>query len=243
MVQHTYRFLATCQSVDEQLWEVHPEECHHLKKVLRLKEGAEVEFFDGNGTSGRGTLVKASATLSVIQADTKTFCEPPSKVVNLGIGALKPGFLDDLIPSLTELGLTHLHVFLSEGVSSDRMTEKALTRWHRILISASRQCRRLYLPKITCWKNLNSLLENHDFSSGERFFLHPGNPDEFGLRLKKLSDDQRNLISVIVGGEKGFSESELGLLSQKSWEQVGMGPLILRAYTAAISAVSLMSLS
>ena len=240
---HTYRFLANLQNPEEKLWTVDPDECHHLKKVLRLKEGSEVEFFDGNGTWGIGTLVKAGMAQSVIKADQVTVCEPPARVISLGIGALKPGFVDDLIPSLTELGLSHLHVFLSEGVSSDRMTEKALNRWNRILLSSSRQCRRAYLPKISCWKNLKSLLDDHDFSSGTRYFLHPGKVPEFGRRLHTLTKTERNLISVIVGGEKGFSESELQLLSQSAWDQVGMGSLILRAYTAALSAVSLASLS
>ena len=117
-MKHVFRFLAMSDGTN---WVVSGEEHQHLSRVLRIKEGEPVEFFDGLGNIGQGKVRSISKSQTLILQESITSTPPRERSLEIAIGALKPKTMDDLIPSLVELGCDHLHIFLQDGFSSVQM--------------------------------------------------------------------------------------------------------------------------
>ena len=65
------------------------------------------------------------------------------------------------------------------------------------------------------------------------FILNP----TIGIRLLELKR-VKSKVSVCCGPEKGFDKAEVEFLTDVGFKNVRLGPRILRAETAAISAIS-----
>ena len=62
-----------------------------------------------------------------------------------------------------------------------------------------------------------------------------------GVRKKPVvvETSEGDSIAILIGPEGGWTEDERASFSESSWTRVTMGPLILRAETAAIAALSI----
>ena len=239
-MSHQYRFLGHRLPGDREQWKIVGEEARHLKKVVRLKEGDQVEVFDGKGSYAEG-LVEFRESNVFVRISSSGFEKSPGQKLVLGVGALKPGFVDDLLPSLTELGMQEIHIFLQEGVSKTRLQEKTRLRWEKILVSAAKQCKCNYLPEVSCWPSLSEFLGHLQGRFSRGFYLQPGATRDFLRELQETG--QESGLCAVVGSEKGFSPDESRLLGDSFLLPVSLGPLVLRAYTATLSAGVLLSAS
>ena len=233
-MKHTYRFFA---DFTENQWNIDPADIIHITKVLRLKNGDAVEVFNGNGKTAVGTInVISGKKVEFIPKQSKSF-EKKDHVLAIGIGALKPGFIDDILPPLIELDVDEVHVFLQNATAKSRLNEKVRERWNKITISSCKQCKRPFLPKIYCWQSAEEMIANELISNFNSKFILIPNAD---LPLIKADGYQQNTIAII-GGEKGFSDSEESSLLKFGFQAVNLGETILRAYTAGIAVASILS--
>ena len=238
-MKHTFRFLGTCEqtSTHKQEWVISGDEHHHLKKVLKLSVGDAVEVFDGKGSSASGELSFLDNKKALVSATPLEKKEGKSHY-SIAIGALKPGFIDDLLPSLTELGVDGVHIFLSAQVEKSRISEKAINRWHKIILASVKQCKRNYLPEIKTWPDLQCMLDAFENQGTECIVLDASGTEPF---LNHVSREAKHSMCAVVGGEKGFSEQELAMFSSRKLQCQKLGAHILRAYTAAIATASILS--
>lgn len=245
-MRHTYRFLAeqVAGSAPEQLWCIRDEEFRHLQQVLRLPVGAEVEVFDGQGCWAQGCLRELRGKEAWVSSASPVFEAAPVAPLCLAVGALKPGFIDELLPSLVELGLDVLHVFMQEAVAKNRLQAKVTERWAKIVIAAAKQSKRARLPQVKAWESFPELLRELKSQYRRAYVLQPGASQDFLEQLQR--DEQQGLrggLCAVVGGEKGFAPEEELLLAQQGFQAVSLGPRILRAYTASIAAMTLLMAS
>jgi 16S rRNA (uracil1498-N3)-methyltransferase len=103
-MSHLFRFLGA-PSADGDAWELREEEAHHVSRVLRLGEGAEVEVTDGAGRLVRGTLTQVGAKLVRVAVAAERRVERERGRFVFAVGALKPGGVDDVLAPLVELGV------------------------------------------------------------------------------------------------------------------------------------------
>ncbi|MCB9228802.1 MAG: 16S rRNA (uracil(1498)-N(3))-methyltransferase [Deltaproteobacteria bacterium] len=243
-MKHLYRFLVERDPVEEDgCWRILPDERHHLTRVLRMKSGDAAEYSDGKGTWGSGSIRTAGQNEAWIIESSRHYEPPPTQKLILCIGALRPGSIDELIPSLTELGVDEIHVFLSEGTPRFRLNEKTEQRWQRVIVSSARQCRRAWLPTLVCHDSITALLKELDQAATAGMYLHPGKVPEYTDTVRSLIQDKRQNLALVIGGEKGFSPQELQQLSAGPLIQANMGDQILRAFTAAIAATAIFTLN
>lgn len=215
-------------------WTISSEELHHLARVLRLKVGDEVEVFDGKGNWAFGTLAELGRESAKV-LELNSVAQPAAKESFLGLGALKPSDLDELLPYLVELGVSDLHFFRHDKDAHFRVSEKQMQRWHRIMVAACKQCKRAFLPRIQVFEDLESLLATWTDAEIGMVFLHPDG--ETGLMQKAArSESKEKKSGVIVSSEAGFSSSELSFLKKCDVPARSLGTAILRAKTAAIAA-------
>jgi len=239
MTEHVYRFMGERVSPTE--WRIQGDELHHLRKVLRLQIGTEVEICDGAGWSGAGTLTEIAASVALVAVARETFTEREMEArFGLAVGALKPSDIDDLIAPLTELGLGRISIFLQAGSDKGRLSERIVERWHRIAEAAVKQCKRAWLPEIRTYANLTELIADHaaERPAGMLVALDPQGVKTLPEAAHSASD---KFVTVIIGSEKGLTEGDVSALRATSSQFCRLGRNILRARTAAIAAGAVLS--
>ena len=129
-----------------------------------------------------------------------------------------------------------------EAARSERGLEKAagkrLERWRRIALEASQQSRRAHLPEIAEPIPLAQALAR----AGTYRYVLDENPG--GVPLFKALPAERTVqdtVSILTGPEGGWTEEEHASFSAAGWTPVSMGSLILRAETAVIAAIALIT--
>ena len=205
---------------------------HHLIKVLRKKEGDELVLFDGKGNSCLGVISKihrSKIELDVIDMFKKSLRSGVE--INLGQSLIKNDPFNLIIQKATELGVTSLHPLITDrSVVKIKMTKNRSLRWNLIARGACEQCGENWLPAIEDPIKLDRWASN--VKSKIKIVLYP-NADN------KISDfEYKDSVSLAIGPEGDFSDYEVDSLTEKGFIPVSIGKRILRAETAAISAIS-----
>ena len=205
---------------------------HHLIKVLRKKEGDELVLFDGKGSSCLGIISKIHR--SAVQLDVIDIFEKSLRSgieINLGQSLIKNDPFNLTIQKATELGVTSFHPLITDRSELKiKMTRNRSLRWNLIARGACEQCGENWLPIIEDPIKLDRWAANEE--SKIKIVLYP-NADN------KISDFKyKDSVSLAIGPEGDFSDYEVDSLTEKGFIPVSIGKRILRAETAAISAIS-----
>ena len=205
---------------------------HHLIKVLRKKEGDELVLFDGKGNSCLGVISKIHR--SEVQLDVIDIFEKSLRSgieINLGQSLIKNDPFNLTIQKATELGVTSFHPLITDRSELKiKMTRNRSLRWNLIARGACEQCGENWLPIIEDPIKLDRWAANEE--SKIKIVLYP-NADN------KISDFKyKDSVSLAIGPEGDFSDYEVDSLTEKGFIPVSIGKRILRAETAAISAIS-----
>ena len=192
-----------------------------MERVLRLRDGDRLTVGDG---AGRWRACSYGAEL-VPLGEPSALAPRPAPELAVGFAALKGGRSEQVIQKLTELGMDRIVPFVSgrSVVRWDRDEARAvrlLERWRRVAREAVMQCGRLWLPQVEAPRVFSEL----DLR-GAALAVPGGRP---------LAADER---FVLVGPEGGWTEAELGATAS----HVGLGPHVLRAETAALTAGALLA--
>lgn len=233
-MKHIFRFFG---EKSDQGWEISELDQTHIVRVLRLPDEESIELFNGEGLVASGKVSYLSSKKVTFIADTEQVITPDSRSICLMVGALKPGFIDDLLPSIIELETDQIHVVIQQSTSKNRINEKVFERWNKIIISSCKQCKRAYLPKIFSWNSIAEFLQS-DLAKGidKKLLMLPGSD----FSIDDLKPKYSSVIAAI-GGEKGFTAEEEELLKSHDYVPTVMGSSILRAYTACIAVTAILS--
>ncbi len=215
---------------------------HHVHRVLRLGPGDELELFDGAGLVAQALIDEAADRALVLRVQSRRL-QPPVEgpTVTLLCAELKGDKMDFVLQKATELGVDRV-VPVTTARSVVRPAAKARSRRHarhlKVARQACRQCGRAYLPEVSASQPLGDALPT--YGGGDAFILWESSEAE-GLRgaLEKATGPEDRC--VLVGPEGGFSAEEVALARTHGFREVTLGRLILRAETAVLAAVTLVS--
>lgn len=227
-----------------------PKEAANHLKVLRPKDGEEIELFDGSGKSRRFSVTGGGKNFRL--AALSPVCAAPraSRSLTLFACVTKGSRWDWTIEKATELGVTRIVPVVSARTivrigADEREAKRA--RWIRIAEDAARQSDAKWIPEI---HEPVSFAESLPLVRETTCFVGAlTNPPPQPL-LKELIDLQQAAIpnpqspfpdslSIYVGPEGDFSPEELAALIEIA-TPVSFGSTILRAETAAIYGVSVL---
>lgn len=227
---------------------IQKEQARYLTSVLRSKAGDTLVIFDGMGNCLKTTIIKTDKR-EVIAEVIETFPYNTESQLNITLmqGLMKGEKMDLVIQKATELGVKEIIPTITER-SQIRETRK-VERWRKIAEEASRQSGRTMIPKVhepVEFCAMFGLGESGTRRNGEMrgFILW----EEGGLPLKEAILKISSLlfhpftaspIHILIGPEGGFTEEEVNLAKSKGLIVASLGRRILRAETAAISAVTL----
>ncbi len=233
------RFFVTQSFKEHDILHLEEKEFHHLVNVMRAKVKTKIEVVNGIGQLGEAyveTLEKKRASLVI---ETVIFENPPVFQVILAQSLPRPNRLDTILEKATELGATEIWLFLSDYSERKEISDTQIERMQNILISAMKQCGRLYLPKIVLkpdlkkWGSLQYPAFFGDMEKKAPSFLESWKKED-----GEKEDDKKGII-FFVGPETGFSDKETLVLRDMKAEGVTLNRNILRTDTAAIAALSL----
>ena len=227
-MKQVFRFLGIKGS-DNSSWLIEAAEHHHLTKVLRLKIGDVVEVTDGKGAWGAGTIEDISRHNTTVASKTDS-TDPAPCEINVLLGALQP------IPSMVELGVTSLNFFGQASVAKNRLKPSVVERWHRIALSACKQSKRSWFPSIDTFSSLNQVLTERKMEPGTKIVLNENASNPIMTKL-----GSKGAVTAVIGGEKGLDDKELLLLEKEGFVPVKFCDTILRARTAAVAVIALVS--
>jgi 16S rRNA (uracil1498-N3)-methyltransferase len=207
---------------------------HRLRNVLRLAPGDAVRVF--NEASGEfdatiETLAKSRGTLRLGERARKPGRETGPWLV---VAAIKRAPLDLLVEKAAELGVAEIHPILTTRTNVERVN---VGRLREIAISASEQCERLDPPSIAEPETLPAKLAN--WAQDRSILLCAEAGDSLPIAQVLSGRDLSAPWAVMTGPEGGFAPAELEMLARHPFvTQVGLGPTILRADTAALAALA-----
>lgn len=203
-------------------------DAHHLATVRRFAPGDRVTLFNGDGLEYPSEIVstdRKSAVLNVLAAEVVSRELP----FDLTIAAAMPkGDRGDfLIEKLVELGVTRFVPLLTERTIV-QPKESRLEKLNQAVVEASKQCGRnrlMIIDELTKWCEF----VKHEVS-GVKLVLHPGSANS------RRDEPGGSSVTIAVGPEGGFTDSEVQLAEAAGWNRISLGPRILRVETAAIAA-------
>jgi 16S rRNA (uracil1498-N3)-methyltransferase len=219
------------------------EEAHHAVHVLRLKAGTTLNVFDGRGHEAQASISQVSnqaVYLTILQRSST----PPLRCrITLG-QAIPKKSMELVVEKATELGVTSIVPLMSERtiVQLDDDSKK-LGRWREIALEACKQCGNNWLPEIQPpQKAAKFLAAPGDFDLKLIGSLQPD-----AKPLKAILADAPTLprpdapsVLLLIGPEGDFTPAELNLAKSAGCLPLSLGPLVLRAETAALYALSIL---
>ena len=217
-------------------------EQHHLRNVLRLTSGATVRIIDGQGNVYTAEVLDTGTNRepSEVRILTHEFHASVLPSLTLFQGLPKNDKMELILQKTTEIGVTQIVPIYAEH-ALQKPSQNRYERWHRVVISATKQCKRAWLPEL--WDPLTyeaSLTQLDKFSL--RLMLNPHLEQESQAQhiktvLREVSRPAS--IALFVGPEGGFSHREVAAAIESGCVPVTLGTNILRTETAAIVAVAI----
>ncbi|MBU0982872.1 MAG: 16S rRNA (uracil(1498)-N(3))-methyltransferase [candidate division Zixibacteria bacterium] len=227
-------FFAPAEDLERETIALPPDEAKHAVQVMRLTTGAMVVVVDGLGVAVRGEIVRIGKGVVEIRPHqtVRDFGEPLVRVT-LAAGLSTGGKFDAIVQKGTELGIKRFVPLLSgkalAKADDARRAANRVKRLEKVALAAIKQCRRSFRPEIALPMTVSDFLKQHDTDTPGLIF----HPSESAGRFSsiRLPESPRRL-SVMIGPEAGFSESEVAAAAAVGFHIVSLGRRILRAETA-----------
>ena len=216
-------------------------EHHHLRNVLRTKPGETVRIIDGEGNVYTAQILEThdARISSAARILSHEFHSVVSPKLTLFQGIPKSDKMELILQKTTELGVTQI-VPLHSKYGLQKPSQNRYERWHRILISATKQSERAWLPELCNAQEFNAALAQLDkFSLCLLLSPHRDKESQVQHIQTVLRGGSRpDSVALFVGPEGGFSDQEVTSAIEGGCTLATLGRNVLRTETAAIIAVA-----
>ena len=201
------------------------DEFFHCTKVLRNREKDMIYLTDGKGNLYESEILKIKKNQCDIRSIQKIKTLKKNKKNHVVISVIKSqNRLEWMVEKLTEIGIDEI-TFIST-----KHSEKSNINYKRIdkkIISALKQCKSLFKPKINKLISVNDFLK-YDFETSNKYIADLSSK----IEMKKNKNHIDSLI--IIGPEGDFSKEELEDFKKKGYQKISLGNQVLRSETAAV---------
>ncbi len=210
----------------------------HVSQVLRLRAGAELSLFDGNGQEHHASLATVSkqACTARIAAPVENRSESTLHIT-LAQGVSRGERMDYTLQKAVELGIRciqPLWTTRSQVKLAGERLEKRRQHWQGVVVSACEQCGRAYLPIVQEPMTLDAWLATTGTADHGLLLDHRATQS-----LTDLPAPQDRAL-LLAGPEGGLAEEERQQALRQGFIGVRLGPRVLRTETAALAALAAM---
>ena len=219
-----HRFFVDADLVSGAAVALSRDEQHHAH-VVRVRDGEEVEVFNGRGISFVAKYAAGSLLINDPAPDREA-----RTALHLAMAIINLDKFDVVLQKVTELGVRSIIPLVTERVEirPERYRGKA-ERWLKIVFEAVKQSGRSVIPTIETPAPFEDVIQRE------------GLKIVFDADATPATWQPGNAATLFIGPEGGWSENELQLARDHGCAFEGLGVRRLRAETAAIVAVSLVT--
>ncbi len=212
------------------------QEARHISTVLRLKSGCAIELFDGEGQVFQAEITTINKTTVETKILGSQFHQETPPFLSLAQALTKGNKMDLIIQKATELGVTDFWPTISQHCTVSTASPSQITRWQRIAHESCKQCDRPNPLLVQAPLSLPQLWAQSKKFSTKIIFLE----NETTRILQDIDLHSPERVLLLIGPEGGFSRPEAEAAIGHDFQSVSLGPRILRAETAAITAISIL---
>lgn len=204
--------------------------------VLRIRLTDTIVLFNNSGYDYTAQLLVLEKRQIICKVINKALVDTESTTkIHLIMAMIANDKFDLVVQKSVELGVSELTPLISKNtqrINKDKFASK-LEHWQKVIISASEQCGRATLMKLSEPKEFNSIIKEN--ITGLKFILSPHHSGKFNQFKDIISN-----ATLIIGPEGGLTTEEVELANTKEYHSIIIGNRILRAETAAIAAISVL---
>ncbi len=204
----------------------------YLSAVMRQAVGDAVAVFNGRDGEWRATVAKVGKRAVALTALSCTRPQAIGPDLDLVIALVKRARLETIVEKAAELGARRVRPVVTERTNADHTR---VDRLQAIAVEAAEQTGRLDVPEVLAPVKLEAMLATWEVGRQLLFC------DEAGDAAPVLGAvTAGGPWAILIGPEGGFSPRERETLRSLPYATpASLGPRILRADTAAISALTL----
>lgn len=211
------------------------EDAQHIRKSLRMKEGEELTLVSPDKEEHLCKIESINEDVTVREISSKKCEQEPTVKVTLYQGLTKGDKMDFIVQKAVELGVSEIVPILTNRCISrpdQKSMKKKTERWQKIALGAAQQSRRGIVPEVKPLLTLKEAAE--DTKDDVSMVFYEGGGDSIASLMK----NSPKTVSIFIGSEGGFEESEIEMLRSKGVTNATLGKRILRAETAPLAALS-----
>lgn len=211
-------------------------ESHHAIHVMRIKPGDSVELFDGKGKQSQAIVSAVDRKLCHCQSEEAVSIDrEPKLVIHLGVALPKPDRSRELVERLTEIGVKSLTPIVAQR-SQRPPSDSLLDKLRKGVVEACKQSGRNELLQV------NPTVDASEYFASKQtianWIAHPANDAE---QLGVLANQALQEVTVAIGPEGGWSETEFEMAVSQGFAPVQLGKRIYRIETAATVIASVLA--
>ena len=215
------------------------EDVKHISSVLRMQKGEQILIGSKETLETYLTEIeqieKEKVVAKIIEKlDTQT---ESNVEIDLYQGLPKADKMELIIQKTTEIGISKvIPVDMVRCIVKldEKDAKKKIERWQKVAEGAAKQSKRIKIPEIKNKikiKDLENIISQYD-----AFIVAYEEENEVTLKqeLKKLREQEKYKIGILVGPEGGITKEEIEKLTSYNAKVVTLGKRILRTETAPI---------
>ena len=216
---------------------------NHMKNVLRMRVGEQVQISDQNGKNylcELETFEEEQACFRIVETQ-RSQNELGSRLY-LFQGLPKSDKMELIVQKAVELGAceivpmaTRRAVVKLEG----KKEEAKRKRWQTIAESAAKQAKRMIIPRVSPVMNFSQAAE---YAASMDVRLIPYEMAENMAATRKILSSVKpgQSVGIFIGPEGGFEKEEIELALAKGIVPITLGKRILRTETAGFTLLSVL---
>ena len=208
-------------------------QAHHIFDVLRTSSKEKIRVI----TKNSGVFYAHVMDKPNLYIDEQLDVLQDKQSLTLCCALIKQDKFEWMLQKACELGVTRIIPFVSKNTVvklDEKKAEKKLARWNEILLAATKQCNRNTLVELEPVTNLKDLA---NYKSECNLVAYEKESDPSKHMAHYLQSTPFS-ITVCIGPEGGFEESEIQVLNDFGYQNCSLGKNILRAETAACDILS-----
>lgn len=213
------------------------DDARHIGRSLRMKIGDEI-IICARGMDYSCEIINISSDMVILKAGEPQIClAEPNITITLYQAIPKQNKMEGIVQKSVELGVSKIVPVLTNRCVSrpdERDFAKKVLRYNKIALEASKQSGRGKVPEVTSFLKLDEALCEMAKSDCPLVLY-----ENDGIRFTETNVANAKNISILVGSEGGFEQSEIELAKTYGVKPLWLGHRILRCETAPLAAISI----
>ena len=227
------RFFVNKQNIDKHQIIVSGDEHNHLKNVLRLTSGMPIIVVCGDGYDYYANIAQVAKNQTLCNiTSTEPNVADPKKNVTVYQALTKKDALYNLVPKLTELGVSQMVLLNTTNVTAKDKATKT-EKLQTITEQSVKQCKRSKPMGIKPAISVAQMVKQF----GEYDLVLFANETELNVTLAQALNGKQNVnnVAIIIGSEGGFTPQEIKQITEGGAISITLGKRILRVETACVA--------